>query len=99
MSPVLRPTALSALLLLGATALAQTPAVPRPGVPAAPQATQPGENVASVKSLEFPNSDVREVLSTYERLTGKQLVIDAGLVANVNLVVRQELTRDEAIKL
>src|SRR5690606_33854132 len=99
MSPVLRPTALTALLLLGATALAQTPAVPRPGVPATPQAAQPGSNVVTVKALEFPNADVREVLSFYEKLSEKQLVIDAGVVATVNLVVRQEMSKDEAIKL
>jgi general secretion pathway protein D len=61
------------------------------------QAPQPaaGDKVR----LQLPNSDVRDALNMYERLTGKRLVYDNTVQGPVNIVVSTEITRDEAIKI
>lgn len=49
--------------------------------------------------MQFPNSDVREVLNLYERLTGKKLVFDNTVQGPVNIVLSQPVSREEAIKI
>ncbi len=49
--------------------------------------------------LQLPNFDVRDVLSYYERLTGKRLVIDNTIQGQVNIVVNTDIRKSEAIKI
>ncbi len=49
--------------------------------------------------MQLPNADVRDVLSYYERLTGKRLVLDSTIQGQINIVVNGKVTKSEAIKL
>ena len=85
---------LPALLLffIGFSAMAQqTPVIP-PTVPTA------GRSDEMVK-LQFPNSDVKDVLAFYERLTGKRIVADNNVLGPVNIVVNTQVPRSEAIRI
>jgi len=71
---------------------AQTPKPP-PKNAAAPPATP-----ATVR-LQFPNSDVVDVLHLYEQLTGKKLVMDNFVQGKVNIFIAKDVSREEAIKI
>ena len=106
-----RPFIFPALLAFSAGAFAQNPAQPalpvppgtpgavRPPVTAAPAATTAplGETV----QLQFPNSDVSQVLDYYERLTGRRLIRDNTVAVGqqVTIVVNQPIPKEEAIKI
>src|SRR5260370_22701194 len=64
--------------------------------PADPPA--PPSNPAMVR-LQFPNSDVVDVLHLYEQLTGKKLVMDNFVQGKVNIFIAKDVSRDEAIKI
>src|SRR5437870_2390068 len=49
--------------------------------------------------LQFPNSDVVDVLHLYERLTGKKLVMDNFVQGKVNIFIAKDVSREEAIKI
>ena len=49
--------------------------------------------------MQLPNADVRDVLTYYERLTGKRLVLDSTIQGQINIVVNGKVTKSEAIKL
>jgi len=49
--------------------------------------------------LQFPNSDVADVLRFYEQLTGKKLVMDNFVQGKVNIFIAKEVPREEAIKI
>ncbi|HME89441.1 MAG TPA: secretin N-terminal domain-containing protein [Chthoniobacterales bacterium] len=49
--------------------------------------------------LQFPNSDVADVLHLYEQLTGKKLVMDNFVQGKVNIFIGKDVPRDEAIKI
>jgi len=49
--------------------------------------------------LQFPNSDVQDVLHLYEQLTGKKLVMDNFVQGKVNIFIGKEVPREEAIKI
>jgi len=66
--------------------LAPPPADPPPGAP------------ATVR-LQFPNSDIVDVLHLYEQLTGKKLVMDNFVQGKVNIFISKDVSRDEAIKI
>jgi general secretion pathway protein D len=70
---------------------AQTPA------PAAPANPQPG--APQMVRLQFPNSDVTDVLHLYEQLTGKKLVMDNFVQGKVNIFISKDVPREEAIKI
>ena len=71
--------------------VANTPPADAPAPPGAP-ATSPVR-------LQFPNSDVVDVLHLYEQLTGKKLVMDNFVQGKVNIFIAKDVSRDEAIKL
>ncbi len=48
-------------------------------------------------TLQFPNSDVIDVLHFYENLTGSKLVIDNNVQGKVNIFIAQKVPRKEAI--
>lgn len=63
-----------------------------------PSAPVPGLSNSNVR-LQFPNSDVREVLSLYELLTKKRIVTDNQVTGTVSIVVAGEIPKEEAIRI
>src|SRR5205809_4343539 len=63
-----------------------------------PTETPPPGAPATVK-LQFPNSDIVDVLHMYEQLTGKKLVMDNFVQGKVNIFLTKDVSRDEAIKI
>src|SRR5205085_2133646 len=93
-------------------AAAQQPPRPAPSIPrvigSPAQAGQPGRaqpgttaqpNAPQMVRLQFPNSDVVDVLHEYELLTGKKLVMDNFVQGKVNIFIAKDVPRDEAIKI
>jgi type II secretion system protein D len=66
---------------------------PPPADPPAPP------NAPATVRLQFPNSDVVDVLHLYEQLTGKKLVMDNFVQGKVNIFIAKDVSRDEAIKI
>jgi general secretion pathway protein D len=79
---------------------AQPPDTPAPNVAnqPPPEAPPPPGAPATVR-LQFPNSDVVDVLHLYEQLTGKKLVMDNFVQGKVNIFIAKDVSRDEAIKI
>jgi type II secretion system protein D len=50
-------------------------------------------------NLQFPNSDVVDVLRYYETLTGKKLIMDNFVQGKVNIALSRAVPREEAIKI
>ena len=72
---------------------------PAPVVPRVqPQAPNPQGSQQTVR-LQFPNSDVKDVLRFYESLTGKKLVMDNFVTGKVDIFLSKDVPRDEAIKI
>jgi len=67
---------------------------PPPAAPAKPQPAAP-----QMVQLQFPNSDVKDVLRFYEQLTGKKLVMDNFVQGKVDIFIAKEVPREEAIKI
>jgi len=89
-------------------ASAQSDSQRRPSVPAVKQVKppQPPEelptappNAPATVRLQFPNSDVVDVLHLYEQLTGKKLVMDNFVQGKVNIFIAKDVSREEAIKI
>jgi type II secretion system protein D len=84
---------------------AQTPVVPASPQPAntAQTPVQSGIPVAApgqeMIRMQYPNADVKEVLSLYERLTMKKLVYDNTVQGPVNIFISSPVNRDEAVKI
>ncbi len=66
---------------------------PPPADPPAPA------NAPATVRLQFPNSDVADVLHLYEQLTGKKLVMDNFVQGKVNIFIAKDVSREEAIKI
>jgi type II secretion system protein D len=49
--------------------------------------------------LQFPNSDVQDVLRLYEQLTGKRVIMDNFVQGKVNIFLTNDPTREEAIQI
>jgi general secretion pathway protein D len=98
---------IAALVLISAAAASaqresQRPTVPavkavNPQVPADSPAAPP--NAPATVRLQFPNSDVVDVLHLYEQLTGKKLVMDNFVQGKVNIFIAKDVSREEAIKI
>jgi len=69
---------------------AQRPASPPPA-PATP--------AQDMVRLQFPNSDVADVLREYETLTGKRVITDNFVQGKVNIFLSKEVPREEAIQI
>ena len=74
-----------------------SPSVPR--VVGQPPATNPQPGAQQTVRLQFPNSDVADVLRFYESLTGKKLIMDNFVTGKVNIFLSKDVPRDEAIKI
>jgi general secretion pathway protein D len=77
-------------------AAAQTPAPIAPPPAAKPN---PRAGAPQMVQLQFPNSDVADVLRFYEQLTGKKLVMDNFVQGKVNIFIAKEVPREEAVKI
>jgi general secretion pathway protein D len=96
----------AALGLVAATAISAQVAPVRPepfpalaaATPAAANPTAPPGAPGTVR-LQFPNSDVVDVLHLYEQLTGKKLVMDNFVQGKVNIFISKDVSREEAIKI
>ena len=75
----------------------QPPAVKTANPPPADVPVPPG-TPATVR-LQFPNSDIVDVLHLYEQLTGKKLVMDNFVQGKVNIFIAKDVSREEAIKI
>jgi general secretion pathway protein D len=75
----------------------RTPTQP-PGLPGS-VTTAPPPNGNENITLQFPNSDVLDVLRLYEQLTNKRLVIDNVVQGKVNIFVARPIPKEEAIKI
>src|SRR5215510_1171648 len=99
--------ATATLVLASATAVSAQSESQRPNVPAVkpvarqapadPPAAPP--NAPATVRLQFPNSDVVDVLHLYEQLTGKKLVMDNFVQGKVNIFIAKDVSREEAIKI
>jgi general secretion pathway protein D len=98
---------IATLLLASATAASAQgkPGRPEPS-PASQIANPPAEaqapappNAPAMVRLQFPNSDVVDVLHLYEQLTGKKLVMDNFVQGKVNIFIAKDVSREEAIKI
>ncbi|MEO8440735.1 MAG: secretin N-terminal domain-containing protein [Spartobacteria bacterium] len=95
---------LGSLLLVAAAAHAQvtgpTPTpfarTGAPGQPLRPGATNPPVDMVT---MQYPNSDVLDVLHLYENLTGKKLVLDNNVQGKVNIFIAKPIPREEAINI
>jgi general secretion pathway protein D len=76
----------------------QFPALQIANPPSTDPATSPARASEMVR-LQFPNSDVADVLHLYEQLTGKKLVMDNFVQGKVNIFIAKDVPRDEAIKI
>lgn len=87
------------------TALAPDQSGPAPIAAATPQqqppaARAPRPSIGSTPvRLQYPNSDVADVLRLYETLTGTKLVMDNFVQGKVNINLAREVPADEAVKI
>ena len=70
-----------------------------PPAPAQEDAPPAPPNAPATVRLQFPNSDVVDVLHLYEQLTGKKLVMDNFVQGKVNIFIAKDVSREEAIKI
>lgn len=50
-------------------------------------------------TVQYPNSDVADVLRFYETLTGKKMVMDNFVQGKVNIFIQKKIPREEAIQI
>ncbi len=50
-------------------------------------------------TMQYPNSDVLDVLHLYENLTGRKLVMDNNVQGKVNIFIAKPIPREEAIRI
>ena len=84
------PLVVVVLLSSAVFGFAQRPASPPPA-PATP--------AQDMVRLQFPNSDVADVLREYETLTGKRVITDNFVQGKVNIFLSKEVPREEAIQI
>jgi len=80
---------------------AQTSVAPAPTNIAPPPPSVPGLTPAPDKTvaLQYPNSDVADVLHLYETLTNKKLIMDNFVQGKVSIFLSRPVPKDEAIKI
>ena len=72
---------------------------PPPAAPSAVPGSSPAATAENGVMLQFPNSDVIDVLRYYEQLTGKKMIMDNNVVGKVNIFIPKPVTPDEAIRI
>jgi len=103
-----RSFCIATLVLASATAVSAQSKLGRPepspgsqiaNPPPAEAPAPPPPNAPATVRLQFPNSDVVDVLHLYEQLTGKKLVMDNFVQGKVNIFITKDVSREEAIKI
>jgi general secretion pathway protein D len=96
------------LVLVGTTVVFAQRDSQRPSLPAVKGVSPPPAqedaptappNAPATVRLQFPNSDIVDVLHLYEQLTGKKLVMDNFVQGKVNIFIAKDVSREEAIKI
>jgi general secretion pathway protein D len=93
------------LALAGSTAVSAQGASKRPepsrqtAKAPATDAQAPTPSAQATVRLQFPNSDVVDVLHLYEQLTSKKLVMDNFVQGKVNIFIAKDVSREEAIEI
>lgn len=95
------------LALAGATVVSAQGDSQRPKLPTVKGVSPPAQedaptappNAPATVRLQFPNSDIVDVLHLYEQLTGKKLVMDNFVQGKVNIFIAKDVSREEAIKI
>src|SRR5438552_840778 len=82
-----------------ATSFAQVNPAPAPVAPARPPAVSAPTGAQDMVRLQFPNSDVQDVLRLYETLSGRRIIVDNLVAGKVNIFLTKDVTREEAIKI
>jgi general secretion pathway protein D len=77
---------------------AQTQVQTNPAAPPSIPGTTPVPS-DKTETLQFPNSDVVDVLRFYETITGKKLIMDNFVQGKVSIFLSRPVPRDEAIKI
>jgi len=77
---------------------AQTQVQANPAPPPSIPGTTPVPS-DKTETLQFPNSDVVDVLRFYETITGKKLIMDNFVQGKVSIFLSRPVPRDEAIKI
>ena len=72
---------------------------PSPAPAAGVRSAAPTPNLQEHVKLQFPNSDVQDVLRYYEQLTGKRVIMDNFVNGKVNIFLTKDPTREEAIQI
>ena len=104
MTPVFRPLILFLAIAIAVVAKAQEfPTANNTGVnvaavPAAATGPAPA-GAPDMVTLQYPNSDVADVLRLYETLTGKKLIMDNFVQGKVNIFIAKPIPREEAIRI
>jgi general secretion pathway protein D len=85
---------------------ASKPVRPAPSVPLvddppaeASRTPPPPASAPQMVRLQFPNSDVTDVLRFYEQLTGKKLIKDNFVTGKIDIFISKDVPREEAIKI
>ena len=100
-TPVLR-LCLAVVVLASVASASGQKAIPTPAMPPASRVTSaatPPAGAPDMVTLQYPNSDVVDVLRLYETLTGKKLIMDNFVQGKVNIFINKPVPREEAIKI
>jgi general secretion pathway protein D len=92
------PLVVFVLLASAAVNFAQRP-LPAQSPAAPARSAAPTPNLQEHVKLQFPNSDVQDVLRYYEQLTGKRVIMDNFVNGKVNIFLTKDPTREEAIQI
>ena len=92
------PLVVFVLLASAAVNFAQRP-LPAQSSAAPARSAAPTPDLQEHVKLQFPNSDVQDVLRYYEQLTGKKLIMDNFVQGKVNIALTRPVPREEAIKI
>src|SRR5215475_6408710 len=112
-SPIQTSKAVHRFFCIATLVLASATAVSAQSKPGRPESFPPSQianapadapapappNAPATVRLQFPNSDVVDVLHLYEQLTGKKLVMDNFVQGKVNIFIAKDVSREEAIKI
>jgi type II secretion system protein D len=86
------------LLFLALSASAQNRG-PSPFVPPRDAGQAAANRSTDMVTMQYPNSDVLDVLHLYENLTNKKLVMDNNVQGKVNIFISKPVPREEAIRI
>jgi len=68
-------------------------------LPGGERSTATAPNAGDMVKMQYPNSDVLDVLHLYGELTGKKLVMDNNVQGKVNIFLSKPVPRDEAVQI